>query len=192
MTRQHLHPENDLIERFAGRVPAQAAAALYYFTGQGRTQKLIHQIKYHGQWEAGVELGRMYGEQLKVSPLFYGIDVIVPVPMFYKKQRQRGFNQAERFAFGLSEGMNVRLNTTALNKVKMTESQTRKRRLERLMNTDDAFVLSIPKAFEGKHILLADDVITTGATLQSCAQAILKELPDLKISLVALAMTKTT
>ena len=133
----------------------------------------------------------MYGELLKASPWFEGIDLIVPVPMFYKKQRQRGFNQAERFAFGLSEGMNVRLNTTALNKVKMTESQTRKRRLERLVNTDDAFVLSIPKAFEGKHILLADDVITTGATLESCAQAILKELPDLKISLVALAMAKT-
>ncbi len=189
-TGHHLLPDNELLQKFAARAPIISAAALYYFTPNGRAQQLVHQIKYKGQWEAAEEIGRMYGEQLKRSPSFQDIDVIVPVPMHYKKQRLRGFNQAECFAKGLAEVMNVKMNTTALQKIRKTESQTKKNRLERLQNQEETFALLNPDALRGKHILIADDVVTTGSTLEACAEAVYKKFPDAKISLVALAATK--
>jgi ComF family protein len=189
-TRFHETSPNTFTARFDGRVRLEAAAALYFFTQKSRTQHLVHQIKYNDKREAAVELGRVLGEKLAKSSVFQGIDCIVPVPMHPTKQRWRGYNQAEMFADGLSDAMNIEVNTTALQKVKMTISQTKMNRLERLANAQEVFELRNPKALTGKNILIVDDVMTSGATLESCALAITQQLPDAKISFATIAYAK--
>ena len=186
-THFHEISPNTFTARFDGRMRLEAAAALYFFTQKSRTQHLIHQIKYSDKREAAVELGRFLGEKLIKSTAFQGIDCIVPVPMHPTKQRWRGYNQAEMFADGLSDSMDVEVNTTALQKVKMTISQTKMSRLQRLTNAQEVFQLTNPKALNGKNILIVDDVMTSGATLESCALAITKQLPDAKISFATIA-----
>ena len=186
-THFHETSPNTFTARFDGRVRLEAATALYFFTRKSRTQHLVHQIKYNDKREAAVELGRVLGEKLAHSPVFQGIDCIVPVPMHPTKQRWRGYNQAEMFADGLADSMQIDVNTTALQKVKMTTSQTKMSRLQRLANTQEVFELANPKALNGKNILIVDDVMTSGATLESCALAISKQLPDVKISFATIA-----
>jgi ComF family protein len=182
----HTSP-NTFTARFDGRVPLEAATALFYFTKESRTQRLIFQIKYDDKREAAVELGRLLGEKIAHSSVFQGIDYIIPVPMHPTKQRWRGYNQAEMFANGLSDALNVVVNTTALRKVKMTVSQTKMSRTERLSNTQEVFELTKPQFLKGKNIRIVDDVMTTGSTLESCAVAIREKLPDVKISFATIA-----
>ena len=183
----HKTSANIFKARFDGRVQLEAAAALFFFTQKSRTQHLVHQIKYHDKREAAVELGRLLGDKLVESVDFQGINCIVPVPMHPTKQRQRGYNQAEMFADGLADRMHLTVETTALKKIKMTTSQTKMRRIERLANAQDVFELANPRLLEGKNILIVDDVMTSGATLESCAAAITKHLPDAKISFATIA-----
>ncbi len=183
----HETSPNTFTARFDGRVRLEAATALYFFTRKSRTQHLVHQIKYSDKREAAVELGRVLGEKLAHSTVFQGIDCIVPVPMHPTKQRWRGYNQAEMFADGLADSMHVDVETRALRKVKMTISQTKMTRMERLANTQEVFELANPTALRGKNILIVDDVMTSGATLESCALAISKQLPDVKISFATIA-----
>jgi ComF family protein len=186
-TNFHDTSPNIFTARFDGRVELKAAASLFFFTTKSRTQHLIHQIKYHDKREAAVELGRILGEKLAKSVTFQGIDYIIPVPMHPTKQRWRGYNQAEMFANGLSDAMQVDVETTALRKTKMTISQTKMSRSERLKNTEEVFVLANPTILRGKNILIVDDVMTSGATLESCAAAISKQLPDVNISFATIA-----
>jgi ComF family protein len=186
-TNFHDTSPNIFTARFDGRVELKAAASLFFFTTKSRTQHLIHQIKYHDKREAAVELGRILGEKLAKSVTFQGIDYIIPVPMHPTKQRWRGYNQAEMFANGLSDAMQVDVETTALRKTKMTISQTKMSRSERLKNTEEVFVLANPTILRGKNILIVDDVMTSGATLESCAAAISSQLPDVNISFATIA-----
>jgi ComF family protein len=186
-TNFHDTSPNIFTARFDGRVPLKAAASLFFFTSKSRTQHLIHQIKYHDKREAAVELGRILGEKLAISATFQGIDYIIPVPMHPTKQRWRGYNQAEMFANGLSDAMHIDVETTALRKVKMTVSQTKMNREERMSNTESVFELANPTLLRGKNILIVDDVMTSGATLESCAAAISKQLPDVNISFATIA-----
>jgi ComF family protein len=186
-TNFHNSSSNTFTERFEGRVSLEAAASLFFFTRKSRTQHLIHQIKYHDKREAAVELGRVLGEKLINSTNFQGIDCIIPVPMHPTKQRWRGYNQAEMFANGLSDTMHIEVESTALRKIKMTISQTKMKRSERLENTQEVFELTNPTLLRGKNILIVDDVMTSGATLESCAVAISKQLPDVKISFATIA-----
>jgi ComF family protein len=182
----HTSP-NVFTARFDGRVRLEAAASLFYFTKQSRTQHLIYQIKYDDKREAAVELGRLLGEKMVLSSGFKDIDYIIPVPMHPTKQRWRGYNQAEMFANGLSDVLNVSVETQALQKVKMTDSQTKMSRTARLGNTQEVFELTKSDFLKGKNILIVDDVMTTGATLESCAVAITEKLPDVKISFATIA-----
>jgi ComF family protein len=183
----HNTSPNIFTARFDGRVPLEAATSLFFFTKKSRTQHLIYQIKYHDKREAAVELGRLLGEKMAQSSSFKGIDYIIPVPMHPTKQRWRGYNQAEMFANGLSDALNVAVETKVLRKVKMTVSQTKVSRTERLGNTKDVFELTQPHFLKGKNVLIVDDVMTTGATLESCAIAITEKLPDVKISFATIA-----
>ncbi len=185
-TRFHLHEENAFTERFWGRLPLQAGASLYRFTKGGGVQNLIHQLKYKGRKEVGLKTGRVYGQQLKTSPFFRTIDMIVPVPLHPRKQHQRGYNQSDLIARGIAEGMQIPWSDQVLVRNTFTETQTRKSRLERLENVSQAFALRNPSAIKGKHLLLVDDVITTGATLETCALKML-EIPDTRVSMVTLA-----
>ncbi|MFH0895454.1 MAG: phosphoribosyltransferase family protein [Bacteroidota bacterium] len=149
-------------------------------------QNLIHQLKYKNQKELGIFLGQWYGAELNRSPVIAQPDFVVPVPMHPRKQRKRGYNQAELFAAGLAETMKSTLDITTLTKTTATESQTRKGRLSRWENVKEVFSLSDARHFENKNIMLVDDVITTGATLEACGQMLLK-VPGAKISIAAIA-----
>ncbi|MEY3367064.1 MAG: hypothetical protein RI973_219 [Bacteroidota bacterium] len=183
----HHAAENPFAERFWGRVPIEAAAALYLFKKGSRVQHLLHQLKYRGKKEIGVLLGRQLGRQLSDSALFKELDLIVPVPLHPRKQRLRGYNQSEMFAMGLSQGLRIPCVKDGLRRVVHAGSQTQKSREERAEKIKDYFEVKRPDLLSGKHILLADDVMTTGATLEVCAGCLLKQTGT-KVSLATIAM----
>lgn len=183
----HFDKENLFTERFWGRLELESAAALYLFTKQSRVQHIIHHLKYEGKKDVGVILGRKFGADLKRSPLFSEVDLIVPVPLHFRKQRLRGYNQSEMFGIGLSESMGIPCVSNGLKRIVHSESQTKKSKEERLVKIKDVFEVNKPKVLAGKHILLVDDVMTTGATLEVCANKIL-QLPGTKISIATIAV----
>lgn len=182
----HLHLENPVSRIFWGRVNLESASSFLFFTKGGKVQHLIHSLKYKGKQETGVLLGELYGVDLKNSPYFSNVEVIVPVPMHAKKIRTRGYNQCEKIATGLSQSLNVPVIFGNLIKLKHTESQTTKTRQERWDNVKDVFGVNDPQTMCDKHILLVDDVLTTGATLEACASKIL-QIPGTRVSVVTLA-----
>ncbi|OON70976.1 ComF family protein [Hymenobacter sp. CRA2] len=165
---------NPLARRFWGRVPVQYVLSYLRFLRRGRVQHLLHQLKYQGQQEVGTALGQMYGQELADSGLGSDIDLIVPVPLHRRKLAKRGYNQSDTFAEGLALSLQVPWSTTALRRVSFTASQTRKSRAERWQNVAEVFEVAQPEAVLGKHVLVVDDVLTTGATLEACAIKLLE------------------
>jgi ComF family protein len=183
----HNWAENPVSRLFWGRVDLASAAACYSFQKGGAVQQLMHHLKYKGYQEIGVEIGRRYGKELRQSTLFQQSDLIVPVPLHARKLKMRGFNQSECFARGLSESLGIPVNTTALIRIAATETQTRKSRFSRWKNVESGFALNPLVNLQGKHILLVDDVVTTGATLEACAGRLL-EIKGIKVSIAAIAV----
>lgn len=186
-TEFHLNADNSVAQHFWGRVSLEAASALLYFNKGGRVQNLMHQFKYKHRPEIGVYLGKMAGKRLLENPVFASADLIVPVPLHPRKELKRGYNQSFKFAEGLAEKLSVPIEDNNLIRKTDTESQTKKSRISRYEDIKDVFSIKNPKSFSGKHILLADDIITTGATLEACCEVLL-EVPDVKISIAAIAM----
>lgn len=185
----HLHLENPVARLFWGRVRLRYATAMLYFHKGNRVQQLIHKLKYKGRQEIGVHLGRMYGQQLRQSPAFSTAEVVIPVPLHPAKQRKRGYNQSEAFARGLAQAMDIRLDTRSLIRKTATTTQTRKSRFLRWENVKEVFEVHPSESLSGKHILLVDDVITTGATLEACAQELLQcEQATVSIATIACAI----
>lgn len=185
-TNFHLERNNDVSRSFWGRVPIESAASFFYFHKGSRVQQLIHLLKYKERKEVGVFLGEKYGTYLKHSPFFSSVEVIIPVPLHKKKRLKRGYNQSEEFAKGLASKMKIPLNCTSLVRTMATATQTRKSRYRRWENVSDMFVVLSPELVRGKHILLVDDVITTGATLEACAVELLK-IEGVRISIASIA-----
>jgi len=187
-TNLHLEKENSLSKFFLGRINIESAAAYYSFKKGSKVQHLLHQFKYKGGKEIGVYIGELYGRELIKSESYRKAEVIIPVPLHKKKEKKRGFNQSEYFAKGLSISMKNEVNTKTLFREKMSETQTKKSRFKRWENVNNIFLLKNPQNIEGKHILLVDDVITTGSTIEACAEVLL-QIPDIKISVAAIACT---
>lgn len=166
--------ENRLSELFWGRVPIEAATALLLFYKGGMAQKLIHNLKYSEKKEIGMYLGSMLGREILESPHFAGIDVIVPVPLHAKRQRKRGFNQSQLIGEGLTSATGIPLCTDVLIRITPTQTQTRKSRFLRWKNVESVFHIANPSVFENRNILLLDDVVTTGSTLEACAAKLLE------------------
>ena len=185
-TNFHTYRDSPLDKVFWGRVPVQRTAALYYFSKGGKVQHLIHQLKYKGQREVGIYMGKLLGNDLKTDPEFQLIHKIIPVPLHLQKLRKRGYNQSEQFAIGLSEATGIEMDIKSFIRSVATETQTRKSRFARYENVKEIFKVVTPETLENKHILLVDDVITTGSTLESCASILLK-VPGVRISVAAIA-----
>lgn len=184
----HKRPDNPLAVVFWGRVNLENVSAFYFFSKRGKVQRLMHRFKYKGNQEIGVYLGRLYGLELKQEPAYNSIDMIIPVPLHPNKQRKRGFNQSEKFAEGLAQTLGIGLETKALIRTHASETQTRKSRFNRWENVKEIFQVTDPQKIANKHILLVDDVITTGATIEACAKHLL-ETEGVKVSVASLACT---
>ena len=186
-TNIHKQKANSFTERFLGRVPLYTGASYYHYRKGGLVRKLIYQLKYHGKKEIGVEIGRAYGRELIETEFYQDIDLIVPVPLHPNRKRKRGYNQSDMFAMGLSEAMDIPWKADALKRIKSTTTQTTKGKFERLANMDDVFKVKNEKILRGKHILLVDDVLTTGATMEVCGNC-LSKIKDVKVSMATIAM----
>jgi len=184
-TNFHRDAINPIIKHFWGKVPVHAATAYYFFYKGEKVQHLIHQLKYKGRPEVGVKVGQLLGNDLKQSELYKDVDVIVPVPLHDDKLRVRGYNQAEEIAKGLAQSYKLK-SENLIVRTKHTDTQTRKHRYERYQNVDKVFAVNEEKEIYNKHILLVDDVITTGSTLTACAEELLR-IKGTKVSIAAMA-----
>jgi ComF family protein len=184
-TNYHLADENPVAQLFWGRCLIEKAAAFSYYARGSRVRNLIHKLKYSGIKEIGYELGRIYGTSLKSSGFLSGMDLIIPVPLHPSKKRMRGFNQSEYISAGISDVTGLPLNTASLVRTVLTATQTNRSRYDRWTNVEGIFRVTEPGEIRGKHILLVDDVITTGSTIESCANELLK-VNDVKVSVIAI------
>ena len=187
-TNYHLTPENQAIERLAGKVSLIKASSYFYYSKGGVAQKLVAEIKYRGNRNFGEWIGSYLAKDMISSGFFQGIDCMIPVPLHHSKEKKRGFNQAEKIAEGIACITNIPLETNNVYREKANISQTGKGLFDRWKNTRYLFNIKYPELFKKKHILLIDDVLTTGATLEAVAQSLLKS-PDVRISILTLAIT---
>ena len=174
---------------FYGKVVVKNVSSFLYYQKDGITQKIIHQLKYKNQPELGVFIGKWFGDKLKELAIFKDVDYIIPVPLHKSKLKKRGYNQLTMFGEALSEILNIEYKSDVLVKTSIAKTQTFKQRFERFANNKTKFNLTDLHVFENKHILLIDDVITTGATLVSCSNELLKT-KNITISIATMAYTK--
>lgn len=185
-TNFHRYRDNPIEKIFWGRTPVRFATALCYFEQAGRVQELLHELKYKGNQEVGLILGRELGKQLLETKEIDKVDLILPVPLHPRKERMRGYNQALPIAEGIAEIINSRVQPEAAKRVAFTQTQTKRNRYNRFENVNEIFRVADNASVYGKHVLIVDDVITTGATIESCSNAILK-VEDTKVSVATLA-----
>ena len=181
------HEQNPVASIFYGRIPLQHAFSWLFHTKGSLAQMLIQQVKYKSKLDLGRYLGTIMAEAMLEARLFDDVDALVPLPLNKKKLAKRGYNQSMLICEGMSAVLGKPVETVAVIRSKFTQTQTRKNRLQRWLNVEQVFDLKEAHAIEGKHVLLVDDVITTGATMEACGQVLL-QVPGLKLSLASLAM----
>lgn len=186
LNRFHDDPHNAVEQLFAGKVQLEAASAFLRFTPGGMVQHMLHRLKYKGDRAVGLELGLRMAEDVMAGHRFASVDVVVPVPLHPRKLRQRGYNQSQVLVDGLVRAWPVRTLPHGLLRTVRTATQTKRGRMDRWANVSEAFGLADPAALEGAHVLLVDDVITTGATLESCVR-VLQQAPGVRVSVLACA-----
>lgn len=170
-----LMPENTIEKMFYGRLPIANATAAFYFTKDSLIQHLLHQLKYKNNQEVGIYLGKLLGTQIQQSNRYNEVDVIIPLPLNPKRQFKRGYNQAALIAEGIALILNKPIVQDAVIRNVFTQTQTINNRVHRLANIDGAFAINNTHAITNKHVLLVDDIITTGATLEACGAIILEQ-----------------
>ena len=186
-TNFHLDVENAVARQLWGRIPFNAAYSFVHFHKGSRVQNLMHQLKYNNKPEVAFKLGEVYGLKLLNSESVKTLNAIIPVPLHPAKKKRRGYNQSELFAMGLAQSLNLPVDLNLSRRVH-TDTQTKKSRFVRYENMKEVFTVSNSASLEHKHVLLVDDVITTGATLEACALALLK-IEGLSLSIATIAFT---
>jgi ComF family protein len=178
----------NILPYFAGRLQLTDARAFFKFYHAGIAQKVLHSIKYKGNRELGEYLGTMFMQHLRKESVFDHVELIIPVPLHKSKLRERGYNQSEVLAQGMAVSLGIEVDATAIKRIKKSETQTKKSRAERWQNVSGIFEIC-HDGLEGKHVLLVDDVITTGATLEACGEVILTAgVASLSVASIAAAM----
>ncbi|WP_397445159.1 ComF family protein [Polaribacter sp. R77954] len=183
------YTNNKVTQTFFGRVLVEKGYALLFYRKKGTTQQMIHDLKYQGNQEIGLFFGNWLGQLLQENKELDSVDVIIPVPLHPKKLKERGYNQVTEFGKRLSYFLKTKFIENELIRISSTKTQTFKARFERFSNNDTKFLLKDPSKFNNQHILLIDDVITTGATLEACAKEFLKS-ENCKISILTMAYTE--
>jgi len=186
-TNYESFPDNPVEKIFWGRLPVYSAAAHYYFTKGSLVQRLMHLFKYKGERDLGLLMGKMMGMRLKESARF-PVDALVPLPLYPRREKQRGYNQAAILCEGISKSLLVPVLPDVVRRPLYTETQTRKGRIERWKNIEGKFVVSNESVLKNRHILLVDDVVTTGATLESCGNELLA-VEGVQLSIAALCVS---
>ncbi|GGG38820.1 ComF family protein [Bizionia arctica] len=187
ITNYHLDNDDFVLKTFYGRAKIEHATALLRFEKKGITQTLIHNLKYKGYEDIGMFLGTWLGEELKEIEAYQTIDAVIPVPLHKKKLRKRGYNQVAKFGQEIAKQLNTNYYDDVLIKVTNTASQVNKSRFSRWINNDELFTIQNKEKISNKHILLVDDIITSGATMEACI-SVLNQAPNVKISIVAMAI----
>ena len=182
--------ENVMAKLFWGQIAIEKATALFFYEPHAETANLLYELKYKNHPEIGVVMGRMMAKELMNSGLFDDIDVIVPVPLAKRRERERGYNQSTELAKGVSEVTGLPITDQVVRRTKYAGSQTQRGRWERNENVENVFELNDSNGISGKHLLLIDDVVTTGATIVACAKEIQKA-SHVKISVLALGFSKS-
>lgn len=183
--------ENFMVERFAGRVPFAEASALMFFKRHNDYRRMIHRMKYGARRDVARVLGEIYGGYLRESELYRDVELIVPVPLHFTKFIKRGYNQSEEFARGIASQMGAQVERRALVRIRRTRTQARLKDSEaRAENVAGAFAIKRAELLEGRVVLLVDDVVTTGATLEAAARAIVEKCPSARLNLGAVAIVR--
>ena len=185
-TNFHRDPQNKMARQLWGRFPFEQAIAFVYFQKGNRVQNLMHQLKYNKRPEVGIRMGELYARQLIRTEGWKKADLIIPIPLHPLKRKKRGYNQSEQISRGMASVMNLPLSTQHLVRIGNTETQTKKSRYARYENLKDAFMINDASELVQKHIILVDDVMTTGATVEACSIELLK-IEGLKVSICTIA-----
>ncbi len=189
-TDYHLHPlDNPMARLFWGLFPVERVAALFFYRPQAQPRHMIHDLKYHYAPEIGEYLGQLTVKRMQPYGFFDGIDAIIPMPITWLRRLQRGYNQSEEIAKGLHELTGIPVYKDVVKRHRFKRSQTRLKAQQRRENVQGAFLLRKGEKIRGKHILLIDDVITTGATISACAEELAK-VADVRISVLSICLTK--
>ena len=189
-TYQFTPDDNPMAQLFWHLTPVERAAALFFYEPHSEMARLVYDMKYHDRPDIGEDMGRLMANEMQFARYFDGIDVLLPVPLSRKRMRQRGYNQSEQLAIGISDITHLPIVTKALRRKHFVKSQTQLSRHERQENVDDMFELRDGSLLQDKHILLVDDICTTGATLMACIE-VLKDIPGIHLSVLTLGFTKT-
>ncbi len=189
-TNYHLQEENRVTDRLKGKIPYERATAFLHYNKGGIAQKITANIKYKGFSDFGLQMGKYAAETImRGSSFFEGIDLLVPIPLHPKKKRSRGFNQAEQIAEGIYSATDIPMDRTIVLRKNQNQTQTKKGRYERWMNSENIFECVFHKNLENKHLLIVDDVLTTGSTIEACVESILSKYTTVKISIFTLSAT---
>jgi ComF family protein len=185
------HKDNPVKLLFENILPVESATAMFWFVGGTEWQHIVHNFKYYGRWFFAQKMGEWLGEELCDSGNFEDIDLIIPIPLHYRRRLQRGYNQSEQLAIGVGRKMGAKCDFRSVFRRLYNDSQTSKSRDDRWENVESVFEVRNADRLRGKHILLIDDVLTTGATMASCAATIVKACEgDVRISIASLTVSR--
>lgn len=190
LTNLWLERGNAMMQRFWGQLPVEQASAFFWYVNESDWRKMVHNFKYYGAWRTAYNLGRWYGACMKQGGLYDTVDVAVPVPLHLRRTLARGYNQSEMLAAGIARELGIKVERGCLRRVQYNQSQTRYSTVGRWGNVEGIFTVRHADRLAGRHVLLVDDVFTTGATIVSCAETILRSVPGCRISIAALAVSE--